>query len=122
MQALTSQKYEGIIFDLFYTMYLLVWREGATGSLIEAEGSDTEEAEVRLKRRVKEHKCIEAATCKCDETGVHFSWEAGALKTKAGGKVNIRRAGDEVAWKHDLHVVGAEGKHLDIQLGNQFRG
>ena len=41
---------------------------------------------------------------------------------KAGGKVNIRRAGDEVAWKHDLHVVGAEGKCLDIQLGNQFRG
>ena len=33
---------------------------------MEEDGSDTEEADARVRRRVKEHKCVAAATFKCD--------------------------------------------------------
>ena len=87
---------------------------------MEDDGSDTEGADARLSRRVQRQKCIAEAEYKCDGDSMNFCWLVGTLKVKRGGKVNIRRTGDENAWKHDLRVVDTQDQRLYIKLGSKL--
>ena len=94
----------------------LVW----VNEMEDADGPETEEPEARVLRRSRQNKCIPVASYKCDAENKYFLWGKGTLKVKAGGKVNIRRVGDDCPWKHDLCVTLISGNRLDIHYASRL--
>ena len=94
----------------------LVW----VNEMEDEDCPETEEPEARVLRRSRQNKCIPVARYECDAENKYFLWEKGTLKVKAGGKVNIRRVGDECPWKHDLCVTSIRGNRLNIHHASKL--
>ena len=94
----------------------LVW----VNEMEDEDFSETEGPEARVLRRTEQKKCIPAARYKCDGNERYFIWEKSTFKVKAGGKINIRRVGDDCPWKHDLYVTRIRGNRLDIHHASEL--